>query len=210
MSRQVISEHFRSIKASNKLTRPHIKDEILVIIFITDNIGYLNWEVFSSLVGPIDTDGSKVTSEIFGFYGINWFIGSIAALDASSLLSIWILIQLDQVSILKNGFGFISNCAQVTTNDKGCLHEWPKSHVSSFLSIWETTITDFKHIWVIPSSRTSNIGSFLVEVKVVLNRNPEVFDIVSCSPAVSSFCSPRDSVFPTPVANWIENISARW
>jgi len=86
--------------------------------------------------------------------------------------------------------------------------------VSHFLIIRKHTVSNLKHVRIVPSSTSGHVCTHSVFQEVGLELLPLVsssfihLDVVGSSPGVGDGAAPRSNLFVTPVADGVENISS--
>jgi len=72
----------------------------------------------------------------------------------------------------------------------------------------ETSISNDKHIWIVPVSGTSILWVHLILKEITLHALPVILDVPGSSNWVRSVLAPLGDILITPVTDWIENISS--
>ena len=76
-----------------------------------------------------------------------------------------------------------------------------------WFTVSQFSISDFKHVWIIPSSDFSIFFETNLLLKVFQEGCPMIGDISSGSPRISNSSSPFPDFLLTPVANGVKNMS---
>lgn len=77
-----------------------------------------------------------------------------ASLDTTCLLRGWVLVDGDDLLVGHDCQALLVDFGEVTANNERCLADGPESKMSSLLPVGEATISNLKHVGVIPTTRT--------------------------------------------------------
>lgn len=102
--------------------------------------------------------------------------------DTSALNSQRILVNSDDFFVQEDPFSVFAHVCNVTTNKQRCLNERPESEMGLVFSCGHSTVTDLQHVWVIPSTGTSEFLKSVLFIKDIKERRPPVRDITCSSP----------------------------
>jgi len=80
----------------------------------------------------------------------------VAALCAGGLSSADVLVDGDDLFIGENGKRLVGDFGEVSTDNKRGFSYRPKSKMSLLFFMRKASIANFKHVWIVPTSRTSN------------------------------------------------------
>ena len=98
------------------------------------------------------------------------------------------MVDADKVFVLKDLLGGVADLGEVSTDDERCLGNSPECEVSLLLFFSENTVSNLKHVWVVPVSLLGRASAHLVSEEVSFQTLPHVGrsainrDILGCPP----------------------------
>lgn len=200
-----------TLECSNDLVSPEISDFARIVCFWSDSsCQEINKDSFWLRIWPVDNQEAVVTSFVALERLVDFNVSSIATLHAFCLLTKRILININQILVADNAELSISHFSKVITKNKWRFDKAPESEMRSLFKSSQDSITDLKHVWIIPATRTSNLRMLSIPFEVFSHWRPFVFNIISSSPAVANILSPFPGLLFTPVAYWIVDGSTRF
>ena len=110
------------------------------------------------------------------------------------------MVDSNEFLIGHNGKTLWGDLIEVTPENKWGFGNSPESEVGLLLLEVEPSISDFKHVGIVPSTGLRFRSQQIVGNEVVLNRGQYTLDVSSSPPAVASLGTPFTGILKTPVA----------
>ena len=196
--------------------------EVLVLPEITDEglgvgshaaVGEGGGDLDGILTSVEEDDGEGTIDEGSGpdlsVAGLNVVIDGLVAVlitpDTVTLDTERILVDGNDLGVLEDVEGLLGGGGEIATNEERSLHEGPEGEVSDVLLSPHTTVTDLKHIGIVPATGTSSSPERLVLVENRDEGAPLIRDIAGGSPGVTSETSPLSGIVLAPLAHGEEH-----
>ncbi len=156
-------------------------------------------------VGTIDERSSPDLSVSGLDVSLDGLVAVLITPDTVTLDTERILVDGNDLGVLEDVEGLIGGLGEIATNEERSLHESPEREVGDVLVVGHTTVTDLKHIGIVPATGTSSSPERLVLVENRDEGAPLIRDIAGGSPGVTSETSPLSGIVLAPLAHGEEH-----
>ena len=160
---------------------------------------------------PVDDHSNCVTTCYLG--SIDWWktpksVPRTTSKSTSSLSRVWILVYGNYFLILQNFKWFLACCCDIAANNQRSFGHSPHCKMRFLFFMCQSSISNFKHVGVIPTSWTRSLKVSLTFKEIILNGGPIIVNILCGPPWVSNFWCPSPGIFFSPIAKWEKDWSS--